>query len=41
MTLVVASYLSPRPAEYGDRAHTYSEPLLLLEASCAKANCTT
>lgn len=39
MTLIVASYLSPRPEEHGDRAHSYGEALQLLDASCAIANC--
>lgn len=39
MTITVASYLSPRPEEFPDRAHTYAEPLMLLEASCARAGC--
>lgn len=40
MTLTVVSYLSPRPSEYGDRAHSYGECIELLEASCVRANCT-
>ncbi len=37
MTLpTIVSYYSPRPAEYGDRAHAYDEPIGILEASCTR-----
>ena len=32
----IVSYYSPRPAEYGDRAHAYDEPIGILEASCTR-----
>lgn len=37
MTLpTIVSYYSPRPDEYGARAHSYDEAIACLEASCAR-----
>jgi len=32
----IVSYYSPRPAEFGDRAFAYDEPIALIDASCTR-----
>ena len=34
--IVAASYLSPRPATHGDKANSYTIPVLLVEAACKR-----